>query len=275
MKRLLIIAMVVVGIVMLNSCGSVQRQSGDEQEETTVPAPRSRSTRAGDGDAENGESAGTGRGGTAGRGTTGGTAGRGSTGEGGTAGRGTTGGTAGRGGTTGGTAGRGGTTGGTAGRGGTTGGTTGRGGTTGGTAGAGQAGTGVICTPNCPCATGWAGSSSVGSSLSPTPDATGLVLTGAERYVVVSGDTLTSIAQSKYQNGFYYPLIMMASSNVIRNQDLIYPGQILSIPNLQDNLNDPEARAAVKAYIAQVADHQQRSSRFATARGLQNLSDSL
>ena len=55
--------------------------------------------------------------------------------------------------------------------------------------------------------------------LSPTP---------GSNYTVQQGDTLFSIAQRAYGNGNQWPVI--ASANNISNPDLIYPGQVLSIP---------------------------------------------
>jgi hypothetical protein len=103
---------------------------------------------------------------------------------------------------------------------------------------------------------------------------TDLVLDGAETYTVVWGDTLSKISRNKYRNGFYYPLIMMASSNVVKDQDKITPGMRLIIPNLQANLNDSRARASIKRYILEIASLTERK-RPRDAAGLRNLANSL
>jgi len=100
-----------------------------------------------------------------------------------------------------------------------------------------------------------------------------LILTGAETYTVVRGDTLTKIARIKYRNGFYYPLIMLASGNV-RDQDLIVPGMRLTIPRLQPNLDDPKARASMKKYFLEIASITERK-RPRDAAGLRSLANSL
>ena len=103
---------------------------------------------------------------------------------------------------------------------------------------------------------------------------TDLILNGAETYIVVRGDTLSKISRNKYSNGFYYPIIMMASSNVVKDQDKITPGMRLTIPNLQANLNDPIARASIKRYILEIASLTERK-RPRDAAGLRSLANSL
>jgi len=51
-----------------------------------------------------------------------------------------------------------------------------------------------------------------------------------EYYVIKSGDTLSAIAQRFYGNGSEYPKIFEANREVIKNPDLIYPGQKIRIP---------------------------------------------
>jgi nucleoid-associated protein YgaU len=58
------------------------------------------------------------------------------------------------------------------------------------------------------------------------PTATGKV----EYYVIKSGDTLSAIAQKFYGKGSAYPRIFEANREVIKNSDLIYPGQKIRIP---------------------------------------------
>jgi len=101
-----------------------------------------------------------------------------------------------------------------------------------------------------------------------------IILAGSETYNVVWGDTLTKISRNKYKNGFYYPLIMMASRDVIKDQDKIIPGMKLTIPNLQANLNDPGARESLKRYLIEVASLTERK-RPRDAAGLRNLANSM
>jgi LysM repeat protein len=103
---------------------------------------------------------------------------------------------------------------------------------------------------------------------------TDLILDGSEAYTVVRGDTLSKISQSKYRNGFYYPLIMMASNNIVKDQDLIRPGMVLTIPRLQVNLDDPRARESMKRFFIEIANITERK-RPNDAAGLRRLANSL
>lgn len=49
-------------------------------------------------------------------------------------------------------------------------------------------------------------------------------------YVVKRGDTLWAIAKKYYGNGAQYPKIYNANRSIIKNPNLIYPGQKLVIP---------------------------------------------
>ena len=49
-------------------------------------------------------------------------------------------------------------------------------------------------------------------------------------YTVKSGDTLSKIAKSHYGNAMDYPKIFEANREVIKDPDLIYPGQKIRIP---------------------------------------------
>jgi nucleoid-associated protein YgaU len=51
-----------------------------------------------------------------------------------------------------------------------------------------------------------------------------------EYYVIKSGDTLSAIAQHFYGKGSEWPKIFEANREVIKNADLIYPGQKIRIP---------------------------------------------
>jgi len=51
-----------------------------------------------------------------------------------------------------------------------------------------------------------------------------------EYYVIKSGDTLSGIAAKYYGKGSLYPRIFEANREIIKNPDLIYPGQKIRIP---------------------------------------------
>ena len=69
-----------------------------------------------------------------------------------------------------------------------------------------------------------------GSSTAPAaPQPTGTSGTG-KTYVVVKGDTLSAIAKREYGNANKWRTIYEANKDVIKDPDLIYPGQQLRIP---------------------------------------------
>jgi nucleoid-associated protein YgaU len=102
-----------------------------------------------------------------------------------------------------------------------------------------------------------------------------LILDGAEVYTVVSGDTLVRISRNKYHDGFYYPVIMLASSEVVLDPDKIEPGMQLEIPDLQRNLNDPGAKSNIKSFLNEIAVIEDTRERHGTAEGLRKLADTL
>lgn len=51
-------------------------------------------------------------------------------------------------------------------------------------------------------------------------------------YTIQKGDTLWKIATDFYKDGSKYPVIVEANQEVIKNADLIYPGQSIRIPEL-------------------------------------------
>ena len=51
-------------------------------------------------------------------------------------------------------------------------------------------------------------------------------------YTIQKGDTLWGISSEFYGNGSKYPLIVEANLEVIKDADLIYPGQAIRIPEL-------------------------------------------
>ena len=54
----------------------------------------------------------------------------------------------------------------------------------------------------------------------------------AQFHTVVSGDTLGKIAKKYYGNAMKYPEIFEANKPMLKDPDLIYPGQMLRIPAL-------------------------------------------
>jgi hypothetical protein len=75
---------------------------------------------------------------------------------------------------------------------------------------------------------------------------TGLILDGAKEYTVKHGDTLSEIAKHTMANGFYYPIIMLASRGVVVNPDKIMPGMKLVIPDIAKNKADENARKSMR-----------------------------
>ena len=53
---------------------------------------------------------------------------------------------------------------------------------------------------------------------------------GTQFYEIKSGDTLSAIAKQFYGDANQYPKIFEANREVIKNADLIYPGQKIRIP---------------------------------------------
>ncbi len=54
----------------------------------------------------------------------------------------------------------------------------------------------------------------------------------AKFYTVVKGDTLSKIAKEYYGNAMKYPVIFEANKPMLKDANLIYPGQVLRIPAL-------------------------------------------
>lgn len=54
----------------------------------------------------------------------------------------------------------------------------------------------------------------------------------ANYHTVVSGDTLGKIAKKYYGDAMKYPVIFEANKPMLKDPDLIYPGQVLRIPPL-------------------------------------------
>ena len=70
-------------------------------------------------------------------------------------------------------------------------------------------------------------SGSSSTAPSPTPAATPAVKT----YTVQKGDSLSKIAKHEYGNANDWRKIYEANRDIIKNPDLIHPGQVLKIPS--------------------------------------------
>ena len=95
-----------------------------------------------------------------------------------------------------------------------------------------------------------------------------LILDGAQKYTVKSGDKLVDISKANYPDGYYYPLIMLASRDVVKDPDKIQPGMELIIPNLQKNLADAKAKESIRGVILDCSRIEDSRGRKETAKGL-------
>jgi len=118
----------------------------------------------------------------------------------------------------------------------------------------------------------------------PVLDPNGLDMSGAADYTVIPGDFLSEITRTFYgnltgigtagtRNGFYFPVLMLASDGQITDPDLIYPDMKLKIPDLIKNLANPDSRRTIKNLLAQVAILYRNRSLPDEAEGLQKLAD--
>jgi LysM repeat protein len=106
---------------------------------------------------------------------------------------------------------------------------------------------------------------------------TSLIMDGAKSYTVASGDTLSAITRKSYPNdsAFYFPVIMLASNDVVLDPDKIEPGMKLSIPDLKANLDNAAAKGKIKSYLLEIAAVYKNKGDAATEQGLKDLSASL
>jgi nucleoid-associated protein YgaU len=104
-----------------------------------------------------------------------------------------------------------------------------------------------------------------------------LILEGAKSYTVKRADTLSKITRNNYggKNGYYFPLIMLASQNVVKDPDLIIPGMKLTIPDLQKNLDDPGARQKIREVLNDIAGVYNTKGHIVTRDRLRTLAASL
>jgi hypothetical protein len=85
---------------------------------------------------------------------------------------------------------------------------------------------------------------------------TDFILDDTQVYTVAEGDTLPAIIRRIYGagNGYFFPLIVLASGDVIMDVDSLKPGMVLHIPSLYKNLDDPDTRQSLKYFLYDVAD---------------------
>ena len=116
--------------------------------------------------------------------------------------------------------------------------------------------------------------------------AAGLDMADAVEYTIVYGDYLSEITRTFYghltdvgpagtRNGFYYPVLMLASEDQIKDPDFILEGMKIKIPDLKKNLENPATRTAIKTILAQVAALYGNKNLLDEKEGLQRLADSL
>ena len=104
---------------------------------------------------------------------------------------------------------------------------------------------------------------------------THLNLDGAQKYTVKSGDTLSAISRSFYNDPYYYPIIMLASRDVVLDPDKINPGMELTIPDLQANMNNPLAKRNMRNVILDCARIEEKRNRPGEAQNLRSRANSL
>jgi hypothetical protein len=104
-----------------------------------------------------------------------------------------------------------------------------------------------------------------------------LILDGATKYVVKKGEILAAITNTAYgrANGYFFPLIMLASDDVVLDPDLIVPGMELTVPDLQRNLNDPTARQRIKSFLLDIAGVYDQKAKPDISRDLRQLANTL
>ncbi|ULQ60833.1 LysM peptidoglycan-binding domain-containing protein [Brucepastera parasyntrophica] len=104
-----------------------------------------------------------------------------------------------------------------------------------------------------------------------------LILDGAKTYQVVEKDTLSAITVKYYgsDKGYYFPVIMLASSDVVLDPDLIKPGMKLTVPDLQKNLDNPASRAKMKSFFKEIATVYQKKGNLFIRDKLNEIADSL
>jgi len=102
-----------------------------------------------------------------------------------------------------------------------------------------------------------------------------LIMEGTRSYTVVAGDTLHHIAANYYPDGYYYPVILLASRDVLVDPHKIQVGMVLTVPDLEANLSTPSSRAAVKGVIYDCSNIERSRDWIDGANALREIADSL
>jgi hypothetical protein len=104
-----------------------------------------------------------------------------------------------------------------------------------------------------------------------------LDLTNAKSHKVVRGETLSGITKDYYGDdfGYYFPMIMGASSRVVTHPDKIVPGMVLTIPDKKRNLANPIIRANIRKQFLRVAGIYRREGNNFVADRLVETANSL
>ena len=79
---------------------------------------------------------------------------------------------------------------------------------------------------------------------------------------MVKGDTLWGIARQFYGDGSAYKRIAAANSAIIKNPNLIYPGQVLTIPALEELPAAGSDSPSVAAADATVSTYDQSAGKW-------------
>ena len=64
----------------------------------------------------------------------------------------------------------------------------------------------------------------------PAPKPADIAAPAARTYTVKAGDSLSKIAKHEYGDAAQWPKIFEANRDIIKNPDLIHPGQTLKLP---------------------------------------------
>ena len=114
-------------------------------------------------------------------------------------------------------------------------------------------------------------------TIQPPPATLGdIILTGAKNHMAVRGDMLSLIAAREYgqENMYYFPLISLANPD-ITDPDVLAVEKNVIVPDLQANLNNPGARASIKAEILSTAEYYERKDKPRAAEELRNFAAKL
>lgn len=104
-----------------------------------------------------------------------------------------------------------------------------------------------------------------------------LNLEGSKAYTIQAGDTLSAIAKANYgdDKGYFFPMIMLASSAVIKDPDYIQPGQELTIPDFDKNLGSTQSKAVMAPYFRDIANVYRNKENITVEKELKKIADAL